>query len=177
MAIEFPPAQDKLKEHAKRAAALLGIPVCISIILEPQIIAHPAKIIIGNKQPKGRAEGVSIDKANESYDQSLPSGFSKINQEDKEKLANASSARFIDLYGGLPLFRESKKVGAIGISGGTKMEDLAIGYFALIKSNFQTKKEWLQMLKILTEEEKNELEVYLNELGLDRVLTYLNLSD
>ena len=166
MAIEFPYPQDELKENTRIAAGLLGLSVCISIILFEQTIAHPTNIIIARKQPKLRAKDISIAKTNEAHDQGLPSGFSKISDEDKIKLAISSPSKFIDLYGGLPLFRNDLKVGAIGVSGGTKMEDLAICFYSLKNSDFEAQNEWFEMFESLTENEKDELQIYFDELGI-----------
>ena len=171
MAVEFPPPQEKILENARIAAEYLRIPVCISIILFLQTVAHPKKIKIGDKEPKARSEEVSIAKTYAAGDQTSPSGFSKMNNKDKIVLANANPSRFIDMYGALPLFRDNLKIGAIGVSGGTKMQDLAICFYSLKKSGFEVQKEWFKMFENLEEVEKDELQAYFDDLGLFDILS------
>lgn len=171
MAVEFPPPQEKILKNARIAAELLGISICISIILFLQTVAHPKKIKIGGKEPKGRSEKVSIAKTNEADDQASPSGFSKMNNKDKIALANSDPSRFIDVYGALPLFRDNLQIGAIGVSGGTKMQDLAICFYSLKKSGFEVQKEWFRMFENLEEVEKDELQRHFDDLGLFDILS------
>ena len=181
MRIEYPPPQDNLLENARIAAQKLGIPICISMIFKGQRVSNCTMIIVDGGIPTLRSEDLAIPKASTSFDNKKPSGIPRINSPIEKNTEFAkmigSPTKFTILIGGIPLFLKDLEndpkmgqfIGAIGISGGTQMQDLAIGFYALIESGFEIKKEWIEETKTLSEQEQTELFNNCKKLGIESI--------
>jgi Haem-degrading len=165
----------KIYNECLVAATIIGISIFVNIKLkEPNFFGQFE--IKNPENAKERSEDLSKTKCNTSWDNKKLSGIPKITNSYLANIEIAKmigSDKFTTLIGGLPLFCIDQIqifIGAFGISGGTEMQDLAIGLFVLAKNNLAIKKEWIEELQTLSADDQLELWENCQKLGIGNIL-------
>lgn len=117
-------AAEAIADHALAAAAAAGIAVCVAVV---DRAGHP---LVFKRQPGAPFHSIEIalDKAYTAVSFGRPTGqWSERLAQGSEMLRHGllHRERFVGFGGGLPIKHEGRRVGAIGISGGSEAQDVA----------------------------------------------------
>lgn len=117
-------AADAIADRALAAAEAAGIAICVAVV---DRAGHP---LVFKRRPGAPFHSIelALEKAYTAVSFGLPTG------QWSERLARGSEMlrhgllqreRFVGFGGGLPILHDGRRVGAIGISGGSEAQDAA----------------------------------------------------
>lgn len=121
---------DTLASQAIHAAQQAGVAICVAVV------DHAGHTLVAKRMPGAPLHSldIALDKAFTAISFGFPTGDWQARLAERPSLLRHGlnqRPRFIGFGGGLPVYHDGQRLGAIGVSGGSEAQDVAFAQAAL----------------------------------------------